>query len=318
MDWLRISQSWQSRNETGEAIFFAICSAILNLLAKAAAVMPVMAALAMIFGRRGNGSYCLRGSLKLLTMCLFLAWTGPLWLAAGYLAETLHYGGSWSRILAPLFAAPGMPWSTGCGAWFLGCLSAAVACNAVVRAGLKADRYSLKQIKWPVGFSLLAAFCFFATFLLINWPFAGLPEGLEWDRAVMAIFRHASREYYMALCPAGAIALLAFNVYANGIERHYQEPTARWLGFWAVAGCLPYTLVTWGSLMGMGLNESVSIAQSFRPQAWALFFLTAALAAWIVLLWKPRWWRPLSLAGFILLLCKTLIPVFMHNQTIIH
>jgi len=301
-----------------DTIFFAIASAILDLLAKAAAALPLVACLSMLAGRRGNGAFCLWGAQKLLYLALFLAWTGPLWLAAGYLAETMHFGGAWSQILAPLLSAPGLPWSSSCGVWLLGWLFVAVACATlgVLRANFQDGGYRAKVICLPLCFCLLAAFCFFAAFMLVNWPFAGLPEGMDWERASMAIFRNASRNYFMAFCPAGAVALLMLNLYAAKAGTDHVHVCARWLAFWACAGCLPYSIVTWGSLMGMGLNASVSIDQAFRPQTYGLVFLTGAMASWIFILCKPRLWRILSLAGFLLLLLKTLLPIIMGHAFI--
>lgn len=278
--------------------------------------MPVIACLSLLAGRRGNGDFCLWGGQKLLMLALMLAWSGPLWLAANYLAETMHFGGSWAQILAPLLQTPGLPWSSGCGVWLLGWLFMAVAGGSLsaIRHGFQGTEYTARQVWAPICFCLLAAACFFAVFILVNWPFAGLPEGLDWERASMAIFRHASRNYFMAFCPAGAIALLMLNFYAPGLEPGRIAVCARWLAFWAVAGCLPYTLVTWGSLTGLGLNPGVSIAQAFRPQAYGLIFLTGALAAWAFLIWKPPLWRALSLAGLILLLLKTLLPIFTRQM----
>lgn len=152
---------------------------------------------------------------------------------------------------------------------------------------------------------------FFAVFVLINWPFAGLPEGLAQDRAVMAIFRHASRNYFMALCPAGSIALLLLNFQAKKLDTRELYICARWLAFWAMAGCLPYSLVTWGSVIGLGLNASVSIDQAFMPQTYGLVFLTGALACWAFILWKPRLWKILAICGFCLFLLKTFLPIIM-------
>lgn len=294
-------------------IIFAISSALLDLLVKAAAALPLIAALSLVAGRRGNGAFTLWGGKRLLALALLLAWAGPLWLAAGYLAETLHYGGSWDQILAPLLAVPGLPWSSACGVWLVGWLCIAVACSgvSVCAKRLAEDRYRLRFIRLPLSFCLLAVASFFAAFILINWPFAGLPEGLDWERASMAVFRHASRNYFMALCPAGAIALLSLLVHAPALDAEHGRICVRWLAFWAVAGALPYTLVTWGSLVGLGFNANASIGQGFRPQAYGLLFLTGALASWAFILWKPHLWRTLALAGIILLLLKTFLPIII-------
>lgn len=275
--------------------------------------MPLVAALSLISGRRGNAPFCLAGGQYLSGLALFLAICGPAWLAADYLAATLHFGRPWRQVLAPLAEPPGLPWSTACAVWLLGmcCLGAAYLAARHCRARIAAPAYKLAQIRVPLLFCLLASLVFFAAFMLQLWPFAGLPEGLASDAAFMAIFRHASRNFFLGFCPAGAVGLVVLWHFAANIPRHYMLIAARWLAFWAVAGCVPNIIITWGSLIGLGFSHDAALAQGFRPQAIALIPFTCALLCWAAILWRPALWRVLGIAGFCLLLLKTGMPFIM-------
>lgn len=280
----------------------------LGIAANAAATLPVIAILTLLAGRRGNGQFYLYGASRLMLLNFFLALIGPFWFFGAYFMEISHFNAPLSQKLAPLFQLQGLPWSSSISVWFFGivCLVCAFVSFDRTAKHLPADRYLARQFRRPIIFGLAAAFCFFATFMLINWPFSGLPEGLAWDRAIMAIFRNANRNYFLAFCPAGAIGLTAMLVWQKNLDQQRIMIAARWFSFWAVAGCIPTLLISWGTLMGLGINANAST--NMGPQTSGIACLSVALVCWAIILWRPRYWQFLAIFSFFLLLLKTGLP----------
>ena len=264
------------------------------LFASAAASLPLIACLTLIAGRRGNSLLCLWGGYHLLHFCLMLATVGPLWIMGSYVADVAQFGSSIAQKLEPLIHEAGLPWSCSCAAWVIGWLLAAITC-ALVRRDLElfnGDRYRIAYIKLPLIGCLAACLLFFASFVLINWPFAGLPQGLSWDRAVSAIIRHAMRQYFVSFSSAGALALVAALYWLRGMDSQQEWLSVRWLGVWASGGCLPGLLQNWGTMLGLGARGGLpgALAQGMWSNISVLGFYTAARACWCLLVWRPKYW----------------------------
>lgn len=284
--------------------------ALLQLFMQAAAALPFIAALALIGGRRGNAQLCIAGSLGLLSFGLFCSAAGPLWLLLSYFQQVLPYHASLEQMLAPLFQPAGFAWSLSLVAWLAGWLAELLAALIAHRtlSALQQDRYVLKFVYGPMFTAFLAAMFFFCSFLLQIWPFAGLPEGMEWDRAAMAIWRHATRSYFLSLCPAGAFALAFFQFQQGRFPGHAAFIATRWLSFWAFAGALPTVVTGWGTNLGASMGGTGMTVPGVSIQIYSLTCFTLALFCWAFLLWRPRYSRFLSLPAACLLLLKTCLP----------
>lgn len=286
--------------------------AIWTLLTQAAASLPIVAALTLVAGRRGEARAALYGASLLANFGVCLASLATPYYLASYLREVLHFNAPWRQMLAPLLSAPGMPWLSATLAWLAGLIFFAFGAwrAAKKRAGFSADKLPVKNLKSEFASLLAAGACFFASFILINWPFAGLPEGLAQDQAYMAIFRKGFRDYFLAFCPAGALSLTAFNYFARTWPPRLMPQAARWLSFWALAGCAPTLLIAWGTITGLSMRGSGVLAR-MSGHISALFCLSAALCLWAFILWKPKFWRPLGLAACAALIASALAPIML-------
>lgn len=288
-----------------------------SILCAGATALPLITALGLIVGRRGNGAFCLLGSSHLLTLCAGMGITGIFYFPLRYLADIAGFeiaGSRWGLLATPA----GYSYWCAALAWILALACVLWACRQLraLRAHLPlaGDKYRFSFIRWPFAFLLLGCVFYLLSLCLENWPFAGLPEGLGWDRAIMAILRHALRQYFMDFCPAGAIALLfapywlaTDNFSSFGREKTYA---IRWLALWAFIGCLPYSLQLWGIMLGLGLrgNPAGNMPLGLDLQLASLSCLTLGIACWgFTLLAKssPRW---LAWAGFGCLILRDSAP----------
>lgn len=298
------------------SIFLQWLVAFAGIFANAAAALPLVISLGLVAGRRGNANFCLLASARLLNMALAISVAGILFFAGTYVFQLFALNAQ--NILTLILQPASLPWVSSLCVWIVGMtllFSARAALALCASRGIvKADRYRLADLKIPLILCLGAALCFFATFLLVNWPFAGLPEGLSPDRAVMAIARNAARHYFMAFCPAGAIAL----VFAFNTEKNFASPaqfgnSIRWLAAWAAAGCLPHVMQSWGLLIGVWTGgNSLSAFGGYTLSLWthvgALCCLTVAMFCWLwLLLGKYR--RPaIAWAALGLLVARESLP----------
>lgn len=277
----------------------------------AASGLPFIAALSLFAGRRGNASFCIFGCKWLLVFCLALAFSGPCWIALSYLREVLPYNAGLARMLAPLAEPAGLPWSSSLAAWLAACLAVFLAFAALGNVRFRDNIYSVRQVAIPLFFAFAASGLFFMALVLETWPFAGLPEGLEWDRALMAIWRRATGAYFLALSPAGAFALAAWPLWLGRLDANQAKVAIRWLAFWAMAGAMPFLLATAGPALGAALHNGIAVSTGQSALAASLGIYAIAVACWAFLLWKPRYFASLSLAAFCLLLLKTVVPLIL-------
>ena len=266
----------------------------------------------MIAGRRGNARDCLSGGLCLLCLAQGLAAGGPIWFAGSYWQQMLAFNTSIRQMLAPLLMPAALGWSLSLLVWlagWLGCFLAAGSVRAAL-SNLAAENYRLSQIRLPLILSLCSAGLFFATFILIHWPFAGLPENIGWDRVIMAIWRNATSNYFLALSNAGILALLALIWLKTRLSRAFAPIATRWLAFWGLAGVLPHALTRWGYALNASRAGGIA-AQGVKFQVSSLALLTAAGLCCAVLLWRPRLLMPLAWASFALLLARAFLPLVL-------
>lgn len=271
--------------------------------AQAAAVLPIIALLSLLAGRRGNGAFCLADAAWLCRLGFALGIAGPIWLVFSCLYAVLPYHLDLAALCGLLIMPAGLSWSLSLLSWLVGlCLfwSGYIAVMAFA-ARLGADSYPTRQLALPIGLFLAAAFFLFAPFALINWPFAGFPQGLDKERVIMAIFRHANSEYFRGFCAAGAIALALWPIWPRRFAAAETAIAARWLAFWAFAGNLPWLLSSLGPALGAWLNASqLAAAYGVGLQLGVLALFTGAAFCWAFLLWRPRHLRICAWAGFAL------------------
>ena len=291
-------------------IFWHWGAALLGLAANATATLPFMAALALILGRRGHAAFCLAGAAALAGTGLALSAAWPVLVAGDALVQLSQVADApLARRLAAFFTPAGAGislsvalWCAGLGCAWLGrraCLHKA----AALPPG--ADSYSARAMRLPLAALLAAGACALAAFALRNWPFAGLPPGLDVWRAAAAILKHACRAYFTAFTSGGAIGLLlAAHVARRGWNgRPLSDAEAagglRWCAVWAVAGSVPQLLERWGLALGLWLRGGAGMpaeAHAALFQLAALAPLTLAVAAWAAVLVARAPQRRLALA----------------------
>lgn len=301
------------------------CAALLGIAANAAATLPLMAALALILGRRGHAALCVAGARALTGLGLWLAAAWPALVIGDALVQLSRAGGATAATrFAAFFTPAGAGISLSVAVWLTGMACAFLGRYACARAAAAlppgTDSYSARAIRVPLVALLLAAGCALAAFALRNWPFAGLPPGMDAWRAAGAVLKHAFRAYFAALASGGAVGLLLAAAAARRGSFHGPLTPAeatgclRWCAVWAVAGCLPQLLEHWGVALGLLLRGGGPAVPGNPHAAFfqmvALGLLTLACAAWAVLLIRREPLRRLMLApaGFALLILAVSAP----------
>lgn len=298
-------------------IFFHWFLAILALMVYASAALPLIIALGLIFGRRANARYCLLANARLLNFTLLLGVSGLLFYPLSYLSQILAFSSPVS-IWGPFFSPPGMPWSTPLLAWFIGFLTL-LGARAVLPISLATplDRYPFKFIKLPFWLLLGASLCFFASFILFNLPFAGLPMGMNFERAAIVIVIDAFRHYFMAFSPAGAFALVYMTVILQSLEQNATPMqisiSFRWLAVWAAVGYVPGLLQKWAVALGLSYRGSLGahLSDSLFAQVTSMALLTGAIFCWAIVALKKGPVIILAWLGFALLVFKESLPFIL-------
>lgn len=298
---------------------FLLVLKLLNFLASAAMSLPLIVALGLIIGRRGHAAFCVMGSRKLLGLAIGLALCGFFHIPASYLAIVLPYGAQ-NGIFSALSQPAGYPWLFAGLCWLLALPPLYAASNILRGMHVRNadDRYDFTYIRLPFLFCAFASGLFFASLILENWPFAGLPEGMEMERAAMAIMRNGLRKFFMSFSPAGAISLL----YATHYFQQKSDPandvriaSFRWFCFWALAGSLPSLLTGWGLFLGAWARSGGFLAHQgiASPVLFMLFFQTLAATLWIWIMFKPNWVGIKSMLAFLFLLLKDMMPILLRS-----
>ena len=301
------------------------CAALLGIAANAAATLPLMAALALILGRRGHAALCLAGAAALTGLGLWLSAAWPALVIGDALMQLSRAGAASAGARLGAFFTPAGAgislsvalWLTGMGCAFAGRRACAHAAAALPPG---ADSYRARAVREPLTALFAAAACALAAFALRNRPFPGLPLGMDVGRAAGAVLKHAFRAYFAALASGGSVGLLLAACRARRGSFHGPLTAAeaagcvRWCAVWAVAGCLPQLLERWGVALGLLLRGGGATVPG-NPHA-ALFqlvplgLLTLACAAWAMLLVRREPLRRLMLApaGLALLILAVSAP----------
>lgn len=290
--------------------------AILDLIMKAAAALPLLTALGLVFGRRGSGIFCLWGCSRLGALTLVLSFAGPVCILANYILQMTVLNAH--DLFVPFFTRPAMNFSLSLLIWLLGMACLYFGTNNLkndlaVASSRQIEEYELGSIRdafWPL---LLTSGLFFITFITSHWPFGGFPDELTHERVIMAILRNAARGYFMAFAPAGAFACVYAAWYATRIpsaDSGLLQSATRWCAFWAFIGYLPHCLQNMGILLGAGARANAfdNPELGLYSQMLALALLFAGIACFAPILFRKKASANLAYAGLFLFFCAQVAP----------
>ncbi|MDD4701950.1 MAG: hypothetical protein PHI96_06975, partial [Desulfovibrio sp.] len=233
-----------------ELFYWQWASHILSIGMSAAAALPIIIALTLLAGRRGNARLCIMGTQRLTRLALGLGLLGPVLTAADLVGTLISLGGSGRLNGITLWDDAVLPYTTTVLAWIGGlcCLWIVTYMdkNSPLTAGLHDedlaankkgkghssrrgrrnpapiegsgthDQLDSAAMRGRMSLYLLAGVCFFAAHALPNWSFSGPPQGMEWGRMVTAVLGTAMHNYFTCFAPAGALALLSLTVFHTG------------------------------------------------------------------------------------------------------
>lgn len=295
-------------------------AAVLNLGASAATTLPVIMALSLLTGRRGNARLGALGARALSWCAVFLSLLGPLLVVGALLTLLTAMRGTAHALdgISPWLPAV-LPTTTAVAAWLAGtaCLALYIAVDRTAALPQGQEGWQPGQLRLRVTLALLAALCFFAGRTLPNWPFASLPGGLSMGDVAFAVLSNTLHEYFTSFAPAGCLALfvLAFLTRGGGANLFSPEEersAARWCALWAMIGYIPRCIDRWGLVIGFSLRQG-PLPQGIADQALGLVPLTLAVACWTALFVKgaPRKLYWLNAAGAALLVLALSFPFLL-------
>lgn len=294
-------------------------AAVLTLGASAASAMPIIIALTLATGRRGNADLSARGAHALTRCAAGLAFLGPL-IVVGKVLALLAGVRAPEHLLdgISLWMPAMLPYTTSVVAWLAGiaCLLGYLVVNKAAAQPLPVagqSNWQPGQIGLRVGLALLAALCFFMAQVLPNWPFSGLPQGLSMGDVAVAVLSSTVHDYFTAFTPAGCVALLVL-AFKTGSASAALSPgdeqlAARWCALWAMVGFIPRCLDRWGLVIGISLRQG-PLPMGVAEQAISLVPTTLAIACWVALfaLRAPRKLYWLNILGALLLVLGASFP----------
>ena len=294
-------------------------AAVLTLGASAASALPVIIALTLATGRRGNAGLSALGAHALARCAAGLAFLGPLLVIGKVLALLAGVRAPQNLLdgISPWMPAM-LPYTTSVVAWLAGiaCLLGYLVANRAAtqpQPSALQDNWQPGQIGLRVGLSLLAALCFFIAQVLPNWPFSGLPQGLTMSDVAVAVLSNTVHDFFTAFTPAGCVALLvlAFKTSSGSaaLAPQDEQRAARWCALWAMVGFIPRCLDRWGLVIGISLRSG-PLPMGVAEQAMGLVPTTLAIACWVALfvLRAPRKLYWLNLLGALLLVLGASFP----------
>lgn len=304
---------------TSGFVFAQIFIVALDFIMKAAAALPLLAALGLVFGRRANGVFCLWGGSRLAWLGFFLSLAGPVCILANYILQMKALNAP--DFISPFFTIPAMNYSVTLLIWLAGigalCLGANNLENILASASAnQIEEYELKSIKGAIWPLLLASALFFITFITGHWPFGGFPAELSLERVMMAVLRNAARNFFMAFAPAGAFACAYAARCAAKIpafDASVFQAATRWCAFWAFIGYLPHCLQNAGILLGAGVRANAfdNPQLGLFPQILALCLLLAGIACFALMLFRKNPFANLAHVGLSLFFGAMVLPGIM-------
>lgn len=282
-------------------LFLQWCAAVLGLCANVAAGLPLITGLGLIAGRRGNARLFLQSAGSVFKFGFWVTFIGVFYFPLAFLCEVLPYGASAATIINTYFDSAGYPWFF---SWliYLTCwLLFAINWLPNIKLLREADSYQLAFIKKPLFGCILLTILFFTAFMLIKWPFAGLPAAMDFGRVLNAIAKDSLNRFFIALGEAGGASLFVFrdSLTSNAI-------ISRWFSGWACFGFIPHLLHNWSFFLGANLNKTMLSVSWNTGMILANACLTIGVGCWIFNFIKNR--KYFNYVGFAMLIIWISLP----------
>lgn len=222
--------------------FWQAAASLLSVATQAAVVVPFMAAICLFLGRRRLRPAMMNCGELFLTIGLVTGLFGLLDIMGHGFVSLRALPAAMSQLVPYPYDFTSLPWRstvTSFLAWAGGLALLLVArrlAQPVFRtahvemdddSGRKRNRLAI----WAGLAAIAACLCLFATLVLRNWPFLGLPYQMTREAAISILLQNAWREACAALMPAGGFAVLALFLRLPGLtaaeRRRDREAKAR-------------------------------------------------------------------------------------------
>lgn len=237
----------------------------------AAALLLVMI-LTILIGRRSHADLVRYGVACLRRLALGLAVPG----LAGFILPIILILGHWPETvtMASLFHPVVLPWTMASLFWLF-----AFVWIFLVR------RIAIWSCMIPLFIALAAG-------IVCNWPFAGLPQGMDSATVFAVLALQTGHRLFLGLSLAGGIALFFVPHWqrtcqfgAVSLGEGNRKGAMRWLAFWACLGAVPFLVDRWGLVIGNLMHQSASsVVASLLAR---MVPLSIAVFCWAVLLALP-------------------------------
>ena len=175
-----------------------VANSLCAALAQAASALPIILALTLLLTRKGKTNLCLFGAKEILRLNLILALVGPLYVGGDFLivvTKLKALGNNWQ--LPSIWSKALLPYTISSLLWILGALTALISSKILAR-NLKLaslESLSFKELRGLLVLTLILFCLFFAAWLSLIFPFAGLPQGLSWADAWLAVLGQTEHSY---------------------------------------------------------------------------------------------------------------------------
>lgn len=196
-------------------------ASLLDVATRAATVLPVMALLALLFGRRRLRAGMAAAGRLFLDVGLVTGLLGALHIAGDGFVSIWALPSSMPNLEPAPWSVFSLPWrATNCAfvAWAVGLIyvlaSRWFARPVFTAAGFETDedtRRRFDRLSLVAGLLAAAATAFFFASLVVrHWPFLGLPEQMSEETVLRVLLKYNWRECCAALMPAGGLCVFTF------------------------------------------------------------------------------------------------------------
>ena len=286
-----------------------------NLLygaAQAGAALPLVILAALLITRRGHVFVAFTVSAFLAHISSILAFFGIFSLVAdiGVLIAQMQALGQawvWPDPFDPALLSYRMSFLF----WLLSALLAFfLRVYFQKKAAYPKDTLPLFELACPLLLTALLGFFFFAAFFCLFWPFSGLPQGMTFSQALLAVLAHTWHLYFFSLFPAGLFALAFLPIFAKkNLPKEKSDHLTvinRLFAACALIGALPRLLSHWGTIVGYLFRTDTPFA-IYVDLAENTAFTVSLMALLVLALGKmptkTRYFRWAAFASFLIGIC---------------